>query len=173
MADETQTVEEQEFQAWVQGLSGEEEDDPTEELPGDDVVSELAAKVARMERSQQVDELTESFKAGASPAAVELFETVSDGVDDPEQLKRLIAWSVDKAKRVDRPITEQAEAKAAQLAKDAYGVGPLANSGPVGEPTPQEVFDRMREEARKTGDSHASFLLFNSLPADGGVSSAE
>jgi Skp family chaperone for outer membrane proteins len=177
MAEETQTAEAQDYERWLTSL-GEEDDAaeaPTEheeEVPA--AVEDLEQRITAMERQRQVDAMLETFRANASAEAQELLEVYRSGSDeDPATLKRAMELALKNAEAAKLPLTEAAERQAQEIARDAYGVGPLTPGTPAGQQTPQEYYDQLAEKARKERDSHVSFQLWNALPANGETSTPD
>jgi len=183
MADETVlTEEEEQFGAWVDELEAdvmeaEAEADHEDEREEEQKVARKTEQFVTKEEFQ-IEKMEASFEKNASDEAKELFSIYRMGDESPAQLKRIMQLAVTKAdetaKRKGVPeeeVERVASEKAAKMAQDEYGVGPISG-GSSGKQTPEEVFDALRAQA-KAGDTHAAFVLFNGLPATGGPSSPE
>jgi hypothetical protein len=168
MADEqTVAAEEEAFGKWLADLEGDEDEETEdEEVP---VVERLEKKVDTLVKEKQTEEIIDKFMAGASEDAKRLFGIYRRGDEDPKQLKAIMELAVVKAGEAapaSEEVEEQAEKKATQMARDAYGVGPISGGQAAsGEMTAEQYFDSLRERTRK-GDMHAAFEAWNKLPPE-------
>ncbi len=179
MTDElVQTEEdERELASWLAD-AGEEDDEESEDS-GDDVLELTRANARRldaMERERKIDALIDQFNEKASPEAREIFAILSSGEELTEKkAKALMQKAVTKADEVSKraPVEEEVdedavEKRAAEIAQEAYGVGPLAPGGSNAR-TPEEEFDARREAARRSRRPKDFYELFEALPANGEV----
>lgn len=151
MADEVELTEDEAFGNWLSEMNEEEPEAVDEETP---VVERVEKKVDALIREKQTDDLIDKFSEKASEEAKRLFDIYRRGDEDPKQLKALMELAVVKAKEaapVPEEVEQQAEKRADEIAKEHYGVGPLASGGPVPEMTPEEeqrnaLFRRVQAE---------------------------
>lgn len=177
MAEETEVTAEEtdEFGKWLDELA--DDDEPSDAEVKAEHEDSKALKVAQQTKKvvtefiteQKVDDMTEKFLATASDTAKELFAIYRTGDEDPKQLKRIMDLAMTKAAETEKPEPEVdeevVEAKAAQMAKDAYGVGPIAGGRAS---TPDDEWASARARVRR-GDTHTAFAMFESLPGNGEV----
>lgn len=170
---------ERELASWLAD-AGEEDEEESEDDPGDDVLELTRANARRldvMERERRVDALIDQFNGKASPEAREIFAILSSGEELTEKkAKALMQKAVTKADEVGKrvpQVEEEAdedavERRAAEIAQEAYGVGPLAAGGSNAR-TPEEEFDSRREAARRSRRPKDFYALYESLPGNGEV----
>jgi hypothetical protein len=171
MAEEpTTTTDEEAFGKWLDGLNTEPDEDEPDAEPDEDPL-EIAKRAERkadaMATDRKIDDIEQGFEKHASETAKRVLATLRTGDETPKQLKAKMELASVKAKEIDGLETpkEDVETKAAELAKEAYGVGPISPGQASAEDTPQQVFDRKRERIRKAGDTHTAYELFRDLPS--------
>jgi len=169
----TEVVEETadaEYASWLASL--EEDDEPEvaaaeaevehEEVAAMKVAKAAAAKSDKLERDIKVSEMERKFESGASADAKRIYDVWRKGDETPEQLKKLMQLAEAKASETAPQVDEETVEKvAAQRAQSAYGVAPLDTSQQV---VPEDEWEKKRQYAKKTGDTHTFFELWNAAP---------
>jgi vacuolar-type H+-ATPase catalytic subunit A/Vma1 len=136
---------------------------------------ETALKLARRAQREaeairdeyRADKLVDDFNKVANETAKTLFEIYRKKDMDETQLKAAMQLAMTKAQEA-APKPEDVEARAAEMAQEAYGAGPIT-PGVSTEETPEMVYDALRERLQN-GDMHAGYLMFEGLPSNGEVS---
>jgi hypothetical protein len=174
MADFATSDEEKEFGSFLDELEAEGEQ-AMAAAEREDQQHQKHEKAKKAEREEdgvvtKAEYMADKFLASASATEKTLFGIYRHGAETPDQIRRAIELARTNAaeaeKATSKEVEEQVEQKAAEVASEAYGVGPLANGSPARQPTAQEIFDRTREHAVKTRDTRALGSLFVSLPPD-------
>lgn len=163
--------EDEDYDKWLAALEDDEDDAPEEAEVKAEREDDKALKVARTTQKvvseyiteKKVDDMKEKFLAEASDTAKELFAIYCTGDETPKQLKRIMDLAKTKDAETqktdaatDEEIAEQAEKKAAQIARESYGVSPLPSGRAIPDQTPdQHRYDEAFSRVSTKGDPMA------------------
>lgn len=162
--------EEEAFGKWLAGLNTEEEEETegVEEEVDDPVViaKTTERKVEAFITEQKVEDLVDKFMAKAPEDAKKLFTIWRKGDEDPKQLKAMMELANVKAQETAAAaapdIEEEAEKKAAQIAAEQYGVGPISGGQAAAPLTPeQQKYNEDYQKVATQGDSRALLGLLS------------
>lgn len=167
MADQvTEVNEEEAFGKWLAEMQGPDAEEEAEEPDETPAVERLEKKVEALVVEKKTEEMYDRFKASASEDAQRILATLTTKDETPEQLKAKMELAMVKANELAALTAPQAEEQAEKIAKEQYGVGPIAGGKVVSnEMTVEQYFDQTRERIR-AGDMHAAFELWNKLPPE-------
>lgn len=176
MADETAVDtfdEDEEFEKWLAEADEEEdmqESAEVEYVKEDDKALKTAIETKRMVakhfKEERVEKKVDAFLASASDTEKELFAIFRKGDEDDKQLDRLIELVKTKANvaegKIAGEIDEEVEGKAAEMAQEMIGSGPLKQGARI-KPDP-EAAEREMLERIAAGDMNALFESVVTLP---------
>ena len=168
MAETVEVNEEEAFGKWLEGMNSEEEQPEVVEEEEDPVelVKKVDRKMDALIAEKKTDEMVDEFMARAPEGAKDLFSIWRKGDEDPKQLKALMELANVKdqetAAQTAPVIEEEAEQKAAEIAREQYGVGPIssAQQGPALTPE-QRQYAEYVEKVEKSGDAKALLSLLS------------
>ena len=170
------TPDEEAFGSWLAGLETDEaeEPEPIEEEDPVLIAKQTKRELDEMKMEKRTDDMMDEFVKKAPEEAVQLVSIWRKGDETPEQLKKLMELANVKAHETavasEPEIEAKAEEKAAKLASEQYGVGPIAPGGAG--PSEEDVWEAARQRVRK-GDMHTAYQMFESLPPTGGPGTEE
>lgn len=137
---EVQTPQDPEYEAFLAAMDdGDEEESPVvaEAEAEAEEEDEKAAKAHQAERSAveelraelKAKEIEETFEKSASDDEKHLLAIYRKGDESPAQLKKLmqlVHTKVQEAHKDPEEVEEEIESKAAEMAKESYGAGPIS-----------------------------------------------
>lgn len=182
MAEEAQVAEVAEFGSWLDELEAEGEEKVSAVVAEAEEEAEEADEREAKKRKDaakyitkdeyELEKLDSRFEASAPEEERELLAIYRRGDENPAQLKKLmqlVHTKVQEAHKKDEPDEDVVEAKAADIAAKRYGAGPIDTSQRV---VPEDEWEVGRKRVRE-GDMHTAFAMFNALPGNGEVTSAD
>ena len=134
---EVQTPQDPEYEAFLAAMDDEEEDPvvaEAEEEAEEEDEKELKAKkternaVEELRAELKAKEMEEKFEKSASDEEKQLLAIYRTGDESPAKLKKLmqlVHTKVQEAHKEPEDVEDEIEAKAAEMAKESYGAGPI------------------------------------------------